>query len=178
MGRDLFLRGLISSHAGNISIRSGKRLIITRTGSMLGHLEKQDLVETGIEADDEATPLASIELAVHRAIYKETPAQAVVHAHPPHAIALSLAGKEILPIDSEGAISLEKVPVLGWGARVQPGELAEDIAQALRERSVIMVHGHGSFAMGSSLEEAYRWTSTLEGSCRIICLYRSFKAQR
>jgi len=38
VGRDLFSQGLVSSHGGNLSIRLGDRLIITRRGSMLGNL--------------------------------------------------------------------------------------------------------------------------------------------
>jgi len=102
VGHDLFTRGLVSSHSGNLSIRLGEHIIITRRGSRLSCLEEHDLVETGVTKNDRSTPLASIELAVHRAIYQETPALSVIHAHPPHAIALSLAGTEILPSDAEG----------------------------------------------------------------------------
>ena len=47
VGRDLFARGLVSSHSGNLSIRLGDRLIITRRGCQLGCLEEHDLIETG-----------------------------------------------------------------------------------------------------------------------------------
>jgi len=72
VGRWLFLRGLVSSSSGNLSIRLGDRLIITRRGSNLGALQEKDLVETGINKNDRSTPLASSELAVHRAIYQNT----------------------------------------------------------------------------------------------------------
>ncbi len=92
VGNDLFTRGLVSSNSGNLSIRFGDRLIITRRGCRLNCLEEHDLIETGISRNDRFTPLASIELAVHRAIYQTTPALAIVHAHPPHVVALSLTG--------------------------------------------------------------------------------------
>ena len=82
VGRDLFTRGLVSSHSGNLSIRLGERIIITRRGIMLNCLEEHDLIETGISKNNRSTLLASIELAVHRAIYRETQALAIVHAHP------------------------------------------------------------------------------------------------
>ena len=68
VGRDLFNRGLVSSHTGNLSIRMRNRVIITRRGCRLGCLEEHDLIETGISKNDRFTPLASTELAVHRAI--------------------------------------------------------------------------------------------------------------
>ena len=84
IGQDLFLAGLNSSHSGNLSIRQGDRLVITRRGSMLGRLTERDLIETGLEKNDSHITLASTEIRVHRAIYKNTAALAVVHAHPPH----------------------------------------------------------------------------------------------
>jgi len=83
VGRDLFTKGLVSSHSGNLSIRLGERIIITRRSSRLGCLEEHDLIETGLSKNDRNTPLASVELAVHRAIYQQTSALAIVHAPPP-----------------------------------------------------------------------------------------------
>jgi L-fuculose-phosphate aldolase len=173
VGRDLFTRGLVSSNSGNLSIRFGERLIITRRGCRLGCLEENDLIETGISKNDRFTPLASIELAVHRAIYQSTPALAIVHAHPPYAIALSLNETEIVPNCAEGLATVGRVPVLGWHTEVRPGGLADIIAQALKQHRAVMVHGHGSFATGQLLEEAYNYTATLEESCQIICLLKS-----
>lgn len=173
VGRDLFTQGLISSHGGNLSIRLGDRLIITRRGSMLGCLEEADLIETGISKNDRSTPFASNELAVHRAIYQQTPALAIVHAHPSHAVALSLVETEIVPNDAEGRSMIGQVPVLGWNMEVKSGGLADVIAQALKQQRIVMVHGHGSFAIGQLLDGAYSYTTTLEESCRIICLLKS-----
>ena len=175
IGNDLFTRGLVSSHSGNLSIRLGDRLIITRRISRLGCLQENDLVETGISKNDRFTPLASKELAVHRAIYQETPALAIVHTHPPHAVALSLTETEIVPSDAEGFSIVGQVPVLGWHKEVRPGGLADIIAQALKQHRIVMVRGHGSFAIGQLLEEAYSCTTTLEESCRVTCLLRSLQ---
>ena len=175
VGHDLFTKGLVSSNSGNLSIRLGERIIITRRGSRLSCLQENDLIETGITKNDRATPLASIELAVHRAIYQETPALAIVHAHPPHAIALSLTETEIVPNDAEGLSIVSRVPVLGWHMKVRPGGLADIIAQALKQNRIVMVHGHGSFAIGQLLEEAHNYTTTLEESCQVICLLKSLQ---
>jgi len=173
VGHELFTRGLVSSHNGNLSIRLRDRLIITRRGCRLSCLEENDLIETGINKNDRFTPLASTELAVHRAIYQLTPASAVIHTHPPHAIALSLAETEIVPNCTEGLEMIGKVPVLGWNTEVRPGGLEDIIARALTEHMIVMVHGHGSFAIGQLLEEACSYTTTLEESCQVICLLKS-----
>jgi L-fuculose-phosphate aldolase len=177
VGRDLFTAGLVSSSGGNLSIRFGERIIITRRGSLLGSLQENDLIETGITRNDRNTPLASVELPVHRAIYQATSASAVVHAHPPHAVALSLSEHEIVPNNTEGLSMLGGVPVLGWDVEVKAGGLADEISEALRQCRIIMVYGHGSFAVGQLLEEAFTRTTMLEESSRVICLSKSLKVE-
>jgi len=143
---------------------------------MLGCLEDNNLVETGINKNDRFTPLASTELAVHRAIYKQTSASAIVHAHPAYAVALSFVEREIIPCDVEGNLLFLKVPVLGWGMTVKSGELAEEIAESLTQYKIVVVHGHGSFAIGQLLEEAYHYTTALEESCRLLYLLKALQA--
>ena len=178
LGRDLFTRGLVSSHTGNLSVRLRNRITITRRGCMLGSIGENDLIETGINKNDRFTPLASIELAVHRAIYRATPAQAIIHAHPPHAIALSLTMTEIVPKCAEGLATVGRVPVLGWDMKVEPGGLAEIIAEALIEHRVVMVHGHGSFAIGQLLEDAYNCTTALEENSQVNFLLKSLQVSQ
>lgn len=175
VGQELFTKGLVSSHSGNLSICMGERITITRRNCGLGCLQEHDLIETGLSKNDRNTPLASTELAVHRAIYQVTKASAIVHAHPPHAVALSLTDTEIIPTDTEGLSLLCRVPVLGWNMEVKPGGLADIIALALKQCRIIMVHGHGSFAIGQLLEEAHNYTASLEESCQVTCLLKSLQ---
>ncbi|PLX43267.1 MAG: fuculose phosphate aldolase [Deltaproteobacteria bacterium] len=173
IGRDLYLGGLVSSHAGNMSVRMGDRILITRRGSMVGRLKPDDLIETGLDADDAMVTLASSELIVHRAIYKATSALAIVHTHPPHATAISLSQDAIVPVDSEGSYLLHKVPVVEAAKTIGSSEVAEVIPPALRDHKVAMLRGHGAFAVGELLEEAFMVTSSLEFSARILYLVRT-----
>jgi L-fuculose-phosphate aldolase len=173
IGRSLFNRGLVSSQSGNLSIRMGDRLIITRRGSNLGTLEEKDLVETGINKNDRSTPMASVELAVHRAIYQQTQARAIVHAHLTHATALSMTEKVIASDHIEDFCALGRVPV--WGMEVKPGGLADIIAEALKSHRIVVVRGHGTFAVGQLLDEAYNCTTGLEEACEILCLMKSMQ---
>jgi L-fuculose-phosphate aldolase len=172
IGQALFTQGLVSPQGGNLSVKLGEHLLITHRGSALGSIQEGDLVETGITKNNRATPLASTELEVHRCIYQNTSALAVVHAHPPYAVALSFTEKEIIPCDLEGRALLSKVPILSTKKVEKPGELAEDIARLLREHKVVLVRGHGSFAASQLLEEAYYCTTALEQSCRLLYLLK------
>ena len=173
VGQALFIQGLVSSQGGNLSVKLGEHLVITHRGSTLGSIQEGDLVETGINKNNRATPLASIELEVHRCIYQNTSALAVVHAHPPYAVALSFTEKEIVPCDVEGRAFLSRVPILSTESEGKTGELAGEIARLLCEYKVVLVRGHGSFAVSQLLEEAYSYTVVLEQSCRLLYLLKT-----
>ncbi|MEA3253541.1 MAG: aldolase [Chloroflexota bacterium] len=175
VGRALFAQGLISFQSGNLSLRQGDRMLITHRCSALGSICKPDLVETGIVKNSRATPFASSELSVHRCIYRNTSALAIVHAHPPCAVALSLMEREILPRDMEGRSLVPRVLVLGEEVMTEARRLREEIAQALKQDRVVLVKGHGSFATGQLLEEAYYYTTVLEQSCRLIFLLKALR---
>lgn len=168
VGHDLHRANMISSHGGNLSVREADRLIIKHRGRMLGHLRPEDLVETGIFEDDENTARASSELIVHRAIYRATPAMAVVHAHPRTTVALSFSRDDIVPIDSEGGAILGSVPVVEVDVPSGSPEVAEAVAQMLQTHRIVVVRSHGSFAIGETLEQAFQFTSILEESSEII----------
>lgn len=168
IGRDMYVDRLISSHGGNLSVRFGDRVIVKRRGAMLGRLKPHDLIETSLEKNDSGVVLASTELIVHRAIYQATPALAVVHAHPRTAVAFSLSRDEIVPIDNEGSYLLKKIPVVAVELASGSPQMARTIAEALKEYKIVMLRGHGSFATGQTLDEAFQWTSALEECCQII----------
>jgi L-fuculose-phosphate aldolase len=160
IGRDIYVAGLTSSH--------GDQIIIKRRGAQLGRLKPSDFVETTLYGNDSGVMRASTELIVHRTIYQQTSALAVVHSHPRTAIVLSMTRDEIIPIDNEGSYLLHKVPVR-WALFASGSqEMADVVADALREYKIMMVRGHGSFAIGQTLEEAFHWTSTLEEASDII----------
>jgi L-fuculose-phosphate aldolase len=168
IGRDLYTANMISSHGGNLSIRMGDRVVIKRRGAMLGRLKLHDLIETGLEKNDSGVALASTELLVHRTIYLKTPALAVVHCHPRTAIAYSLSRNEIVPIDNEASYLLKKVPVIAEEFASGTLEMANKVAASLQNYKIIILRGHGSFATGQTLDEAFHWSSTLEESCQIM----------
>ena len=168
IGRDLYEHKMISSHGGNLSVRLGDRVVIKRRGAMLGRLKPHDLIETGIDKNDSGVALASTELLAHRTIYQQTPALAVVHCHPRTAIAFSLSRDEIVPIDNEASYLLKKVPIIWEEFASGTPEMANKLAKALQQYKIVFLRGHGSFAIGQTLDEAFFWTSTLEEACEIM----------
>lgn len=164
IGRDIFLRGLISSHAGNMSTRVVNRLYITRRASMLGKLRQQDVIELELGQDNNDVPSASSELVVHTAIYQKTNALSIIHTHPPYATLLSMVQDEIIPVDVEGKYMFTKIPVVTPLKAIGSDESARLVSAALQNFKIVLVRGHGSFARGETLEEAFMYTSSLESS--------------
>ncbi len=167
IGEDLFTAQLISSHGGNLSIRLGDRVIIKRRGAQLGRLKPHDLVETRLDKNDSNVVLASTELLVHRAIYLNTPALAVCHCHPRTAVAFSFSRDELVPIDNEASYLLKKIPVVTEEFASGTPQMANKVAEALKNYKIIMLRGHGSFATGQTLDEAFHWSTCLEESCQM-----------
>jgi L-fuculose-phosphate aldolase len=171
-GRKLVEHGLVESNFGNISIRAGDRMLITRSGTALDEITADNVVEVDIRNTSSLDIIASSETVVHREIYRKTSALAIIHAHCLYAVVESLltgAGKVIVPVDSEGQYFLGDIPVVGGG--IGSEELAENLAGALSEHRGAIVFSHGSFAIGRTLAEAYIATTQLEHSCRVKYLY-------
>ena len=173
VGRMLWEAGLVSTHGGNMSVgREGGTVAITRTGCPLGRIENGDLVTVAVDGTaQDGKP--SMDTAIHRTIYRRAGGSAgerasvgaVIHAHPGHAIALSLVESAIEPQDLEGKFYLGSVPVVA----------AEEVAQALESHVIAVVRGHGSYAWGADLWQALQWTSVLEESAQVLWLWRALR---
>lgn len=170
VGSDLYTSGAVSSHGGNLSVRlPGDRMLITRTGSMIGRLTPEDLIETSLSAcGDPRDPECSVELVVHRAIYAATGARAIVHAHAVETVARSFVDDLIVPADSESKLRLVDVPVVVAATTIGSAEAGARLAAALKDRRIAVLRGHGPFAVGETLEDAYQAVSCLEASCRVL----------
>ena len=182
-GRRLGARGLISAGEGNLSIRLGDDLLITPSGRRKDELATRDLVvvpirppERGASGAGAAGP--SSDLAIHRAVYRaRADVTAIVHAHLPAAMALTLAGEvpdpAVLP---ETALLLPRVPHVPFAAAGSE-ELAAAIAAALVEppeplAPVALLERHGAVAVGvgddaaAAIEQAVDRLELLEVLCR------------
>ncbi len=168
-GKKIVEAGLAHSHFGNVSKRVGDEMLISTTGSMLDELEGQ-IVSVPIDptSPDELDVIASSEVNVHRAIYKETSALAILHGHSKYAVVMSMLykpGEQIVPEDSESIYFLHEIPVVTGG--IGSEKLARNAARALRDHKGIVVHGHGTFARGATVDEAFVILSSIEHACMV-----------
>jgi L-fuculose-phosphate aldolase len=167
LGKKLVERDLVESQFGNISVRKGEKMLITKSGSALDEINGDNVVELDIEKPCDLDRIASSETIVHRTIYKHTSALAIIHAHPAFAVIESMLvdTESIIPINIEGEHFLHEIPIV----KGNPGtaELAENVAQALIGHKGAIICGHGTFAIGKTLDEAYFITALVEQSCKL-----------
>jgi L-fuculose-phosphate aldolase len=182
-GRRLGARGLISAGEGNVSARLDHGMIlVTPSGRRKDELQPSDLVVVPIglaagggrdgEGAGGAGLRASSDLAIHRAIYVARPdVDAVVHAHLPAAMALTLAGEVPDPAAlPETALLLPRLPFVPFGI---PGsdELAGRVAAALASApepppGAVLLERHGAVAVGASVDQAVDRLELVEVLCR------------
>jgi len=100
------------------------------------------------------------ELPLHTEVLRtRSEVSAVVHAHPPSVVAADLAGIAIRPIvgafDIPGTqLARGGVPVYPRGVLIRNRELAAEMVQAMADRPVVLLRGHGLTSTGSSVAEA------------------------
>jgi len=116
---------------------------------------------------------ASGDANLHQQVYQQNPkAQAIIHSHCPHAVALTLNGEDFLPPDFEGQLYFPEVPVITVPYDVYFEKAAPRVAEALAEFPICIVRGHGVYAWGETLNLAYKWTCSLEMSARTAFIAR------
>jgi L-fuculose-phosphate aldolase len=173
IGQLCYSRNYIVGADGNISARlSDGSILITPAGAMKGFLEPQHMAKvdmSGRTVDD--GPRASTEVGIHLVVYQERPEmRAVVHAHPPHAVAMTIAGIDMqAPFIPEIVVTIGGVPTADFGTPGTP-ELAESIRGIVRCSDTVVMTNHGSVTMGTNLMDAYKKLDMVEHSAKILWL--------
>jgi len=177
-GRRLGARGLISAGEGNLSVRlDASRILVTPTGRRKDELGADDLVVVRLgHPHDEARSASGFaptsDLAIHLAIHAARPdVGAVVHAHLPASMALTLAGEVPDPAAlPETALFVPRLPYLSLGV---PGsaELAARVADALSQppepfAGAVPLERHGAVAVGADVDQALDRLELVEVLCR------------
>ncbi len=171
--RRLYERGLVSGVGGNASVLlpAGNQILITPAGYFKGGVAEGDLVRVNLQGTVLGKGRPSSELATHLMAYRtRKDVRAVVHGHPPTAVALISAGVHIPTMTPEHAVMVRSLEVVGFAP---PGEAgARAVEGALRGCDVVGIRNHGFFALGRDLHEAASRLEVLEESARIFFVGR------
>jgi L-fuculose-phosphate aldolase len=178
IGALCYQKGYIVGADGNLSarLRDGT-ILVTPAGAMKGFLEPHHLAHVdgdGRVLDD--GPLPSSEIAIHLVSYRERPeVEAVIHTHPPHAVALSIAGVDLqLPVIPEVIVTIGGTPTTPY---TTPGtnELPESIRAVVRCSDTLIMRYHGAVTLGSNLMDAFKKLDMVEHTAKILWLAHTLK---
>jgi L-fuculose-phosphate aldolase len=154
-GRRLAAGGLVTGTSGNLSMRVGRDVLVTGSGTALGELIPSDLTlvsRAGEVLSGDLPPTS--ELPLHLAVYRAFPAvTAIAHAHSPASIAVGLT-HDVLPPVHYLTVRLGGVVRVADYATFGSPELAASVVEGLRDRSAVLMRNHGSVAHGESIEQA------------------------
>ncbi|MBC86291.1 MAG: aldolase [Bdellovibrionaceae bacterium] len=168
----LYRRNCLAAADGNISFRvSDDRILMTPTGISKAFMHPQEMALLDINGDV-LIGKPSGERKMHLAVYRNCPqAKAVVHAHPPTAIAWSVARPDLKELPSQ---SLSEVILaagsIPFASYARPGEEAMGtvLEEFLPEHRALILSRHGALTWGESLNEAWMGMERIEHVSQIL----------
>lgn len=177
VGRRLYDLFFAVGNDGNISVRlSADRILITPSGVSKGLMRPEMLMIVSPEGEvlqalEGYKP--SSENRMHLAIYRHRPdVRAVVHAHPPTATGLAVAGVGLdQPFLAEAVVRTGPTPLVPY---VIPGgdELPNSLIPYLAEHSTLLLGNHGVVAYARTLQDAAVYLETVEFLARVYLAAR------
>ena len=170
--RRAYERQLAFGTSGNASARLGEEILVTPSGCCLGDLTRADLVRVDLSGERLAgRRQPTRELAMHLELYRARPdIRAILHTHPPNAMAFALLGKTIPPLTPELKLRVGKVAMVKYH---QPGsrELASEVAIKLRGSAAVLER-HGLVTVGQTPLDALYVAEAVEEAARAAFLTR------
>ncbi len=170
--RRLNLRNMLAAADGNVSLRlADDDILITPSGRNKAYIGPVDIAT--ITLDNQILDgVPSGERLMHLEIYRRVKeARAIVHAHPPTAIAWSIAFPKAKELPSgcmsELILALGTVPIAPY-ARPGTQSMGDVLAPFLPKSRVLILGRHGALSWGEDLEEAYNGMERLEHTCQIL----------
>ena len=162
--------------SGNVSVRVIKDNVegffLTPSGKRYEDLIPEDIVFLSLKEEYDNLKLfntslnPSSEWRFHQDIYrKKIEAKAIVHAHSPHATAVSVHGKSIpafhYMIALAGGDDIKCADYATFGTT----ELSKNILTALEKRKACLMSNHGQVAFGTNLKQAFELAEEVENIC-------------
>ena len=115
----------------------------------------------------------SSEMALHVAVYeRRADVAAVLHAHPPAAVACSIAGVDLgEAVVPESVLALGDLPTVPY-ATPTTDDLPAAATPHIGKRRGLLLARHGTLTVGPDLMTAFCRLETIEHTARILCLAR------
>lgn len=177
VGKKLYDQRLVVARSGNLSCRLNERtILITATGTALGALSSDDIVRVELDnPEDLKNPRLTSEFPLHRAIYENFPAQAVIHCHPPLVNGYFAVYSDLKVLTFEAKFCLGNVPVIAQDTpSISKPEL---VVEGLKTNNIAVIRNHGVVSMSKSFTDSFYLVETLEEAVRVAATARLFKKE-
>jgi L-fuculose-phosphate aldolase len=107
------------------------------------------------------------EFPIHTEVYKARPdVGCVVHCHPRAPVTLSIAGKDVLPVNFRGTIFSPRVRTFTDPTQIDDEEKGRAMAEALGNDRAVVLRAHGVVCVGKDVPEAVVTTIDLNEVAR------------
>lgn len=172
--RRLHQKNLLAAADGNISVRlSDGCIAMTPSGVNKALIKTDDMALLSLQGEILAGR-PSTERLMHLILYQHVPAaKAVVHAHPPTAIAWSLARPDLKELPADGLpeviLAAGSIPVVPY-ARPGTAAMGSNLLPFLPQRRLMILARHGALCWGDELEEAANGIERVEQVSMILKL--------
>jgi len=159
--------GLNELASGNLSCRFGDGMLISPSGATAENIAVDNIVFVGLDGEWQGERKPSSEWRMHTAIYSQhEKAQAVVHTHSDHCVALACQHRALPGFHYlVGTFGGNDVPCVAYST-FGTERLGNDAAAALKTRSACLLGSHGMICRGASLPAAVTLAHRLEIMCR------------
>ena len=162
--------------SGNLSVKAKENNVdgfyITPSGKKYDDLKPEDIVFLSLgEKKDflrwfNSGKKPSSEWRFHQDIYtNKSEAKAIVHAHSPHATAVSSHGKPIPAFHYMVALAGGDDIKCAEYATFGTSELSNNIINSLEKRKACLMSNHGQVAFGQNLKQAFELAQEVENIC-------------
>lgn len=170
--RKLNAKNMLASADGNVSFRLNENeMMITPSGVNKAFITERDISVVTLD-NVVVSGNPSSERLMHLEVYRRCPeAKAIIHAHPPNAIAYSIARPDEKELPSEAMseliLSVGSIPIVPF-ARPGTQGMGDVLRPFLPHRRVMILARHGGLSWGETLDEAYNGMERLDHTAMIL----------
>lgn len=168
----LYQRNMLAGADGNVSVRiSNSEILITPSGKPKAFLNTDEMAMMDLTGKVLVGNVSS-EYKMHLAVFQEmSEAKVVIHAHPPTAVAWSVARPTLTELPnsalSELVLNVGRIPIIPFA---MPGsmDMGDYVRPFLKDNRVMILARHGALSWGETFTEALNGMERIEHAAEIL----------
>jgi len=176
--KDLYTSGLNTAISGNHSVRFEKILMwITPSEVPRYKMKTKDLIKINLKTNAiTGKHRPSREWVMHKRIYENSDANAIVHCHSPFTLGVSISSKFKKIIEADIIVG---DPIIMDNIPSGSVDLASIVSKCFRDNKVraVIIKNHGVVAIGKDLHKARSVVESLEEWSKVLTVSKIFSSK-